>query len=58
MYSILHAHVHTQEFGKDKVGVEAHASSFMEVFSVSEQRSLILLNHLAPISAGSAVSIY
>lgn len=50
--------MHTQNFKKDSVGVEVPASSFMEVFSASEQRSLILLNHLASISADSAVSIY
>ena len=36
--------------------VEVAASSFMEVFSISEQKSPIFLKHLAPISEGSAVS--
>ena len=50
--------MHTEKFVKDEVGVKVLASSFMEVFSISDQRSLILLNHLAYIIAGSAASVY
>lgn len=49
--------MHTQKFVKDEAGVKVLASSFMEVFSISDQGSLILLNHLAYIIAGSAVSV-
>lgn len=38
--------------------MEVAALSFMEVFSISEQKSPIFLTHLAPISEGSAVSSY
>lgn len=54
---MLHTHVRTQKLAKDRVKVEAPGSSFTEVFSVSEQSSPIPCNHLAPISAGSVVSI-
>lgn len=53
----MYTHVHTEKLANDRVGVEVAALSFMEVFSISEKRNPPFLNHLAPISAGSAVSI-